>query len=471
MDLTVLAADHGAVPMNIGAVLELEGGPALGPDAVRGLLAARIPGIPRLRQRLWRPPPGCGRPLWIDDPGFDLDRHLSVARWPQPGGRTELLAVAAQQLCRRLRPDRPLWQACLVLDADHDRSALVVVLHHVLADGMGGLAVLTALVDRPALLGSPDPPDDHRRVEGREPARSTDRQERRLRPRPTTGRGLAGFPAPRPDWHSLAAEAGRTRLRSLARLPSHLRRGWLGLGEIGLTRQRPRITSRSVLNGKTGGTRRLAVSTVPLDQVLTLAHRAGGTVNDVVLAAISGALFAAAGARGDHLGELVVSVPVTGRPEAPGDRLGNNTGVRPIAIPNIADDWSRLTTIVQLTHRVAERSRATSAAPLGAAFRLLGRMGLFNAFIDHQRLVHTFESNLRGPPAALRFGERSVAAILPMSVSPGNVRVSFVVLSYAGTLAVTVVADPTAGLGDLVVGELERQLHRLASRLGADSNL
>ena len=97
----------------------------------------------------------------------------------------------------------------------------------------------------------------------------------------------------------------------------------------------------------------------------------------------------------------MVSVPVSGRSSAAADRLGNNTGVRPIAVPTLADDNARLAEIISLTRTSRELARASSAGPLGLAFRTLSRLGLFQTFIEHQRLVHTFESNMRGPTEPL----------------------------------------------------------------------
>ena len=106
----------------------------------------------------------------------------------------------------------------------------------------------------------------------------------------------------------------------------------------------------------------------------------------------SGALLAALRVRGEHPSRLVISVPVSGRGGATADRLGNNTGVRPVAVPPLVEDHARLAKIIDLTRYQATLPRASSAAPLGFAFRLLGRMGLFGVFINHQRLVHTFET-------------------------------------------------------------------------------
>jgi hypothetical protein len=87
-------------------------------------------------------------------------------------------------------------------------------------------------------------------------------------------------------------------------------------------------------------------------------------------------------------------------------------------------------------------ARGASAGPLGLAFRALAGLRLFQLLIDHQRLVHTFVTNMRGPALPFSFGGHRVLAITPVAVTPGNVGVSFDVLSYAGRLVVTVVADP-----------------------------
>ncbi|QBS45349.1 wax ester/triacylglycerol synthase domain-containing protein [Nocardia sp. CS682] len=402
MDLTVLAADHAPVPMNMGAILMFQDG--IAPSAIRELLTERLPRIPRLRQALRRTPFGCGRPVWLDDPDFDLDRHMDVVSWAEPGSR-ELLDTAAELLCRPLRTDRPLWRATLVTATSH--AALVVVVHHVLADGLGGLAVLAALADE-----GPEQP-------------------------------VPDFPRPPPDSRTLLADAMRERLRAVRALPTALRQGIAGLRELGFGWTRIHLVEPTSLNQPTSPRRRLTRITTPLDEIAAAAHRHGGTVNDVVLAAVTGALLEIMSERGEHPPRLVVSVPISGRRSTTANELGNNTGVRPISVPATLDDSARLTEIITRT-RDASRStvRASSSGPLGALFRILHRTGLFQRFIDHQRLVHTFETNLRGPAVALHLAGHRVDALIPLVVTPGNVGVTFAVLSYAGTLGVTVIADP-----------------------------
>jgi diacylglycerol O-acyltransferase len=98
-------------------------------------------------------------------------------------------------------------------------------------------------------------------------------------------------------------------------------------------------------------------------------------------------------------------------------------------VPTLADDNARLAEIIRLTEINRELVRASSAGPLGLAFRTLGRLGLFQKFIDRQRLVHSFESNVRGPTEPLSFGGHQISAVLPAAVNPGNIGVSFDVLS------------------------------------------
>jgi diacylglycerol O-acyltransferase len=406
MDLTVLASDRGAAPMNLGAILVFDRnhGPSL--DEARALFVSRLPGIPRLRHKLRRAHLGCGRPVWVDAEDFQLDRHLRDRPWPDPGGDRELLDVASDLLCRRFDLEHPLWRAWWVSHAATGRAALVLVLHHVLADGVGGLAVLAALAD-----GGPPPPGQD-------------------------------FPQPPPSWLELCREAARQRVTGLASSPHRLRVAMTGLSELGFSRHAPQLAAPTFFNRPTSSRRRLSTVHLPLPEILRVAHEFGGTVNDVILAACSGALFAASAARGEDPSQVVISVPVSGRRAASTGRLGNVTGVRPIVVPNISDDRARLARIVALTSAQAALPRASSAAPLGAAFRLLSRLGLFRVFVEHQRLVNTFETNLRGPASASSFGHHRITDIVPMAVNPGNVGISFVVLSYAGTITVTLVSDP-----------------------------
>ena len=423
-DHTALVTDRGPAPMNIAAVLVVDGGEELAHRTVTGLLGERLVSVPRLRQRLQNAPPGCGRPYWVDDDRFEVERHLHFAHVDGEPGQAGLWQYVAERACTPLRRDRPLWTVHWVNGVGAGRAAMVVVAHHVLADGIGGLAVLAALAD-------PSPP----------PGRPGDASQPGLAP-PAEG------PALRHTVRSvgeLAGEAWRTRLGALRHAAGTVRLTRAGLRDLGIGRERPQLAPRSSLNRPTGPQRRLDVVELPLEDVASAAHRHGCTVNDIVLAAVVGAVTDVLDDRGERVESLVVSVPYSSRGQATPDQLGNRTGVVPFRVPGAgATAQVRLRSVAAQSRAQRGRPRAASAAPLGLAFRSLARVGAFRLFIDHQRLVNTFVTNVRGPAQPLALGGHEVSRIVPVAVTPGNTSVTFDVLSYAGCLGVTVVADPSA---------------------------
>jgi diacylglycerol O-acyltransferase / wax synthase len=114
----------------------------------------------------------------------------------------------------------------------------------------------------------------------------------------------------------------------------------------------------------------------------------------------------------------------------------------PVAVPDIADPVARLQWILRRTQQAKSAQRGSSAMVLSWMFRMLATLRVGQWFVDHQRLVHTFETNLRGPAEVLRLAGARVEQIVPIAVNPGNVGLSFDVLSYAGDLTVALVADP-----------------------------
>ena len=140
---------------------------------------------------------------------------------------------------------------------------------------------------------------------------------------------------------------------------------------------------------------------------------------------------------------MTASVPVSARQAATGGQLGNQVGTMPVALPARGDLAARVTRIAAITRERKTAARGTSAAVLGLPFRLLAPTGLLRWFFNRQRLVHTFATNLRGPAEPLTFAGAPVRAVIPIPATTGNVTVTFGVLSYAGTLRITVVSDPS----------------------------
>lgn len=428
-DLMQLASDFPDAPMGAAAVLVLCPGPSVDLAAARAAIGDRIRAVPRLRQRLVRTPLGCGRPVWVDDPGFDVRHHVLAAGCPPPGDEPALLRMVADIVTRPLPSHSPLWSATLVTGMADGGAALVVAFHHVLADGIGGLAVLAHLVDGAAT--APAVP-------------------------------AAGFPRPAPRRRDLFVDALGSRLRGATRFPSGVRRLRAAVAELargGVVR-----SPRSSLNRPTGPRRSLAVARVALAPVRQVARAHGGTVNDVVLTAVTGALRSVLRRRGETADHLVVSVSVSARREASATQLGNQVGVIPIALPATGDPLGRLAAIARITRSRKTAAPGSSAALLGPAFRALAGLGALRWFIDRQRLVTTFVTNLPGPDSRLAFLGVPVTAVVPVGVISGNVTVAFAVLSYAGVLAITVVADPER-CPDLpfLVSELQRELGTLTA--------
>jgi hypothetical protein len=380
--------------MNIAAILRLRD--TVDPENLRRTIAERVCAVPRLRQLVRPTVPRSRHLVWAPDPQFAIENHLSVAACPPPGDDQALLRLAAAEAGAALPRDRPLWRAVQVTGMPYRGDAVIIVLHHAVADGVGGLTVLTQLAD----------PPDGRRTNEVDPTRSPSGQDDSALRQSQVPTGAASGPPPR--------------------------RG-------------PRRRRTSSLN-RPIGPRRLAVATAPLRSVVEAAHRSSVTVNDLLLVAVADALGTVLAAQGEQLGSVVVSVPVSQRPGTPTGALGNRVGVMPVRVPSQGPLSERVHEVAATTRRRATSARRTgrlgpSQILTGPVFGLLRRLGLFRWFIDHQRLVDTFVTNVHGPQQPLSLLGVPVAAITPASPIAGNVTVGFTAFSYAGTLSVTVVAD------------------------------
>jgi diacylglycerol O-acyltransferase / wax synthase len=414
-DLMQFATGDGGAAGHIGAVLVLDPVPGFTVAEARRVLGQRICSVPRLRQRLYQAPPGCGRPYWADDPAFDIDEHVRQVCCPPPGDEGALLDLAAARLGEPMPRSRPLWSATFVTGLAGGGTGLLVIMDHVLADGIAGLAVLGTLVDQVAAAAQA--PADR-------------------------------FPAPAPRTWELAVDAWRGRLRRTGpagpgtpHQARGLRRIREGMAELGGTRP-PRLLPATSLNRPVGPRRRLDVVAVDLAAIRDLGRAHGGTVNDVMLVAVAGALRTLLAARGEHLGDVTIMVPVAARRAARDGELGNQIGIMPVTVPAAGHFGTQITRTAQVTRERKSRAHGASAALFVPAFLLLARTGLLRWFASHQRVVHTFVTNLRGPEDPLTFGGAPVRAIIPIPSTTGNVTVTFAALSYAGTLRITILSDP-----------------------------
>jgi WS/DGAT/MGAT family acyltransferase len=427
-DVQQLVTDVGPVPANVGAVLVLDTTTDVDVDELRRVLATRLSSIPRLRQRLKDAPWGGGRPVWIDHPHFDAGRHVDVVRCPVPGDPPALMELAVSTVTQPLDRGAPMWRARIVTGLEGGQVAVVLVLHHVLADGIGGLAVLNEMVD------------------GAAPAPSIN---------PGTWR-----PRPAPDAAELRTDAAANRLRALREWPRRLAAVVPALTE--LRHSGSGRAPRTSLNVPTGRRRRAVAVDIALDPVRRAARAHGGTVNDALLAAVSGALEEVLRGRGEHVPSLVVSVPVSARATATTGQLGNQVGVMAVRVPTGGSVGARVDLIAPVTRAQKTGRRGSSAALVAPAFRLIASLGLFRVMIDRQPWVNTFLTTMRGPDQALTIGGATIRRIIPVTIAAGNVGVAFAALSYAGTLTVSVITDPdVVPEQDLLAAAVTRELHAL----------
>jgi diacylglycerol O-acyltransferase / wax synthase len=441
-DRAFLAMDTGAVPEQLGVVLRLDPTGDLDLADVRRLLAERVASVPRLRRRLVRAPLGAGGPIWVDDAGFDIGDHVREVECRAPGDERALLDTALDVAMIPLRRDAPLWSAAYVTGLAGGGSALVLVLHHALADGIGGLAVLAALVDPQGPLDPLDPVD------------------------PGGGaRGVSdeSFPRPPPSRAGLARDAAARRLQAVGRTRSSWRLLRRSMGAGGGVRP-PRIEECSLVR-RTGPRRRLAVLRVEHESLRRVAHRHGATTNDAVLVAVAGALHRLLLARGESVESLVVTVPVSGRGVDSGSELGNMVSPLLVPVPVTGGVEERLAEVAGLVR--AGKQAATGPPPialLGWLFRPLARLGGYHGYMRHQRRFHTLVSHVRGPDDPLAFGGVPIVEAVPVGLGEGgNTTVYFEVLTYRGTLTVSVVVDPDR-VPDLAVltGALRSELDLVA---------
>jgi WS/DGAT/MGAT family acyltransferase len=450
LDSSFVWFERPEAPAVVGAVSTFEAAPLLDGrgrlrlDDLRERTAARLDALPRLRRRLAVVPYDLGRPAWIDDPDFDIANHVRELRLPPPGDDAALRR-AAEDLHGELLPrDRPLWDLTIVTGLDGHRVGLVERIHHALVDGVGGVDLATILMDL-----EPDAPAVPLRPWSAQPWPSdTELVAASVRQQLGDSARVVGA----------AARAVRHPLRGL-QAAAGLGRGLTAVADDGL------LAPHTSLNGPLQGGRRLAWVRARLDEVKTAAHRAGGSVNDVMLAVVGGGLRALFLGRGEPLpADLVlkVLVPVSFRTEDEHGALGNRVGAVYAPLPvGVGDPEARLAAIVATMRRLKSRPEArTTEALLGGADVLpAGAAHLISRAVLHQPFVNLVVTNVPGPPVPLYAAGARMLDAFPVVPLGANLTVGVAVLSYDGALTISVTADAGACPDVDVFGEgMERSL-------------
>ncbi|HEX9313836.1 MAG TPA: wax ester/triacylglycerol synthase family O-acyltransferase [Actinomycetota bacterium] len=448
-------------PMQTIVLAVLRPGPE-GPvqvEAVRRHMAARLHELPAFRWRVVPVPLGLSHPLFVEDPDFEVARHVRHAVLPEPGGDGELESLCARLAEQRLDRGRPLWQMTLVDGLAGGRQAIVLEIHHALMDGFATLATLARIFS-----GSADPALD--------PARGLDGDP---------GGSPGASPRDRlPGGVRLVAGAIGYQARVLVRLPGLVATTRRGAAAVKQRRSEAAVkapdagvdTPLSTINRGFTAERRYARTWLPLEEVRRVKEAAGVTVNDVVLAVVAGALRSYLEARGELPGRpLVASVPVGMEdPGAPPRVTGNRFSRLTTSLAtDVADPWTRLATIAAVTREAKVcldlAGRQLLADWLEYLPPLLGEPavrrvqaarhnpGTTPAKLDANVVV----SNVRGPPEPWQFGSAVVEEMYLAGPPNGGVGVTIVAWDYAGRLLLGLLsfADSVEDPGELTAG-----LHR-----------
>jgi diacylglycerol O-acyltransferase / wax synthase len=417
--------DDENVPMHVGSVLIFEGpAPAYG-DLVR-LLLAKLPQVPRYRQRVRTVPLHLGRPMWTDDEHFQILYHVRHTAVPSPGGDDQLRNLAGRVFAQRLDMRKPLWEIWLVEGLADNRWAVISKTHHCMIDGVAGMDLAAVLLDRTA---------DH------EPPQPTE-----WTPEPATSTATSVLDGLR--------DAVVRPLQQLAAVPAlarnlPTRQELLDFGR-GLPANVQRLRDRvpSSLNGPIGPHRRWEWLRVGLDEVKVVRKAFGGTVNDVVLAAVTrGFRDLLAGRDELTAGEVVRSlVPVSVRSPDERGRMDNRVSGLLVNLPvSEPDPVKRLANLRGQMDDLKSSRQAVGAQALtglaGFAAATLLAMGSRLSFRYPQSLMQTVTTNVPGPRIPLYLLGRRLVEIYPYVPIAVNMRISVGIVSYLDQLNFGINAD------------------------------
>jgi diacylglycerol O-acyltransferase / wax synthase len=430
LDSLFLHVEDGVTHMHIASCAIFERPPPPYQELV-DLIAGKLAVLPRYRQKVRFVPGQLGRPVWVDDPHFNLSYHVRHSALPPPGGETELTNLMGRLMSIELDRHRPLWEVWMIEGLTGGRWALISKVHHCMVDGISGTDLMVLTLD-PSRHHDPPP-----RTEAWAPA-----------PEPCDAMLTVGAVA---DLLRTPAEQLRAA-RALLRTPrsafsalSDVANGVVAFG------RELRPTTNLSIEGAIGPHRRWAFARTSLDELKGIRRVLAGTINDVILSVITSAFRDLLLARGDPVDDVVVRslVPVSVR--AASDRTQNNQVAAMIAeLPvGIADPVERLSAI----QRHMRTLKASHEVDASEAMNSLGRftppmlysLGLRSATAAvrrvPQRNVNTVTTNVPGPPKALYALGRELLEYLPFVPLAQGVRIGVAILSFNGGVRFGVTAD------------------------------
>jgi diacylglycerol O-acyltransferase / wax synthase len=425
VDVSFLDQEKEGSHMHIGAVMTFEGPPPSRAD-LRGHIESRLHLVPRYRQKLAYPRLEMGRPLWVDDPSFNIDYHVRHTALPQPGGIEQLRMLAGRIFSQRLDRTKPLWELWLVQGLEENRFAVISKVHHSLVDGVSGVDLTTVLFDV-----TPTPPDQS----PDDWAPSAEPSSAEL---VASGlRGIAGTPI---GLARRAVDVARRPKDTIAELAETAE----GLGEVAWSFVNP--PPQTPLNVPIGPHRRVLWQSFPLEDLKTIKNVLGGTVNDVFLAIATGALrrwLQSRGVRTEGL-ELRGIVPVSIRGDQEKNALGNRITAMLGPLPVYATDpVERLRIISESMKGLKESKQAVGAEALTrlqdfAPPTILAQASRLNFSTRAYNLLVT---NVPGPQFPLYLLGREMLELAPVPFLAQKRALAIAIMSYNGNVVIGLMGD------------------------------
>jgi diacylglycerol O-acyltransferase len=435
--------------MHVGGIAVFEGD-APEYDDVLEMISRRLQHVPRFRQKLAIIPLGLGRPVWVDDPHFNLEYHVRHTALPAPGTRAKLNRLVARIMSQQLDRAKPLWEIWFAEGLAGNRFALISKTHHSLVDGISGTDIMSVLLDP-----SPEPPvieqDDWR--PGIEPSPDQLMVEA-LRERLTS---------PSEVMRSLQSAAGDP-----ATLPGRLFGSLRALGEwMGSGFAAP----PSSLNRPIGPHRRFETTNVQLDDLKRIKNAFGGTVNDVVLTVVSGGLRRLLLGRGERVDdlELRAMVPVSVRADHQRGLLGNMVAnvwaILPVYEP---DPVARLQVVSKSMTDLKSSGQAVGAQVLTSLgeFAPPTIVAQASRLVARQRAFNLVVTNVPGPQIPLYTLGREMVEVYPVLPLSNNTTLGVALLSYNGSVGFGLLGDfeTTEDIGELAEG-IEKSVAELLAAI------
>jgi diacylglycerol O-acyltransferase len=431
--------------MHIGGLTIIEGPPPSMEEFLEQI-RRRLHLVPRYRHKLAHTAVDSGRPVWIDDPSFNLDYHVRHTALPAPGSWEQLQDLTARIFSQQLDRSKPLWEMWLIEGLQDNRFALITKTHHSLIDGIAGVDLVTVLFDL-----SPNPLQIP--YSGR---------PWRPHPEPGTAHLLAAGVLGALRTGAALAEGAIDALTHPDRALAHAREAAEGVGEIVWAGLNP--APETPLNVPIGPHRRFVGVTSQLEDLKTIKNAFGGTVNDVVLAVVAGALRSFLISRGRHTEgvEMRALVPVSVRVEGEHDRGGNRIVVMRGPLPTyITDPLNRLRFVSNAMDGLKESKQALGAEVIAGAQNfapptILAQASRLNF---STRLFNLIVTNVPGPQFPLYVLGREMLQAIPVAFLPENHALAIAIMSYNGQMNFGLLGDFDAlpdidSIGENIAAEL-----------------